>query len=272
MSEPRITRRRFLTLLPAALLAALGGKMYWNVYRPVVSRHRIEVAGLARPLRAVQLSDLHYGPYIGEESLDAWAELAAAENPDLILITGDFVDHWLDSDLAPLGRALARLRAPLGIWGVWGNHDRVRFPDIHVLQHVLEDAGIQLLTNQGQMVRDDFYLAGVDDLLTATPDLRAALTDQPRAAASMLLSHNPDLLPYVPEDVGVTLCGHTHGGQVVLPYLGAPVTSSRFGQQFLSGWVFAPARAFVSRGLGATLLPIRLDCPPELAVIDLLPG
>jgi predicted MPP superfamily phosphohydrolase len=87
----------------------------------------------------------------------------------------------------------------------------------------------------------------------------------------VLLSHNPDLLPRVPERVGLTLSGHTHGGQVVLPLLGAPHSGSSFRGRFLSGVVRGPALGYVSRGLGATTLPLRVWCPPELAILELTP-
>lgn len=89
----------------------------------------------------------------------------------------------------------------------------------------------------------------------------------------MLLTHNPDLLPRVPASVGLTLCGHTHGGQVRLPLLGAVTVPSRYGTRFLEGWVWGGgARGFVSRGLGVTGLPVRNLCPAQLHVFTLLPG
>ena len=79
------------------------------------------------------------------------------------------------------------------------------------------------------------------------------------------------MLPEVPTDVGLTLSGHTHGGQVVLPGLGALQTSSRYGDRFLAGWVQGPARGYVSRGLGVTSIPVRINCPAELTILDLMP-
>src|SRR6056297_2291592 len=113
--------------------------------------------------------------------------------------------------------------------------------------------------------------AKVDATLAEAPDLPAALRDRPADAACILASHNPDLLPEVPVSVSLTLSGHTHGGQVVLPFIGPPFTSSRYGRRFASGWVRGPALGYVSRGLGFGLVPIRVNCPAELTILELAP-
>ena len=237
---------------------------------PEVSRHRVPLKGLARPLRVVQMSDLHTGLYIHEETLKRWVALANAQRPDLIVVTGDFVDRFSLNPLPGLGRALARLRAPLGVWGVWGNHDRWRFRDVGPLLGALDAANIRILNNDGVRLRDDFYLAGVDDVLEGSPNLTKALRNLPEDAASLLMLHNPDFLPHVPARVGLTLSGHTHGGQIKAPLYGAIFTSSDYGKRYAEGWV--RENAYVSRGLGVTVLPFRLDCPPELVVMDLKPA
>ncbi len=234
---------------------------------PEVSRYRVPLKRLARPLRVVQMSDLHTGLYIHEETLKRWVALANAQRPDLVVITGDFVDRFSLNPLPGLGRALAKLRAPLGVWGVWGNHDRWRFRDIGPLLRTLQSANIRILNNDGVRLRDDLYLAGVDDVLEGSPNLRRALQNLPENASSLLMLHNPDFLPHVPTRVGLTLSGHTHGGQIKAPLYGAIFTSSDYGKRYAEGWV--KENAYVSRGLGVTVLPFRLDCPPELVVMDL---
>jgi predicted MPP superfamily phosphohydrolase len=113
----------------------------------------------------------------------------------------------------------------------------------------------------------------VDDFKMGRPDLAATLQGIPSGIATLLLTHNPDQLPELARDqVSLALAGHTHGGQVRLPLVGALITSSDSGQRFAQGWVDDPVRAYTSRGLGVTALPVRLFCPPELAVFDLQPG
>lgn len=273
MSRSRpLSRREFLALLGAGALSFLGGSVAGEVYRARVTRHRLALPRLRAPLRVVQLSDLHYGPFIREGSVRAWAAQAQAEAPDLVVITGDVVDQELRHPLGPLTEALAGLSAPLGVWACLGNHDRVRFRDLRPLEEALAGAGIPLLVNRGVSLRDDLYLAGVDDYGTGTPSLEAALYDLPAGAASIVLCHQPDYLPEMPFGVDLTLVGHTHGGQVKLPFVGALYTSSRFGDLYAEGWVRQPDKVYVSRGLGVSMLPVRLNCPAELAVFDLEPA
>ena len=99
-----------------------------------------------------------------------------------------------------------------------------------------------------------------------------ALAERPPAAPTLLLSHNPDLLPLVPNGVDLTLCGHTHGGHVRLPGIGPIVTSSAYGRRFAAGWVRTPALGYVSRGPGVGVLPVRWDCPPEVTLLTLSPA
>ncbi|PYE55795.1 metallophosphoesterase [Deinococcus yavapaiensis] len=276
------TRRRLLRAI------ALGGAAFAavpivNTYRFEVSRHRVSLAGLTAPLRVAHLSDLHFGPFIREGSVRAWVDATLRERPDLIVITGDFFDHLFRGDGAPLLRLLARLSAPLGVFGVWGNHDNAIFgfdengifhPDWRERRtnwgRALRASGVRILLNEGVRVRSDLYLAGIDDERTGWPDLARALAGR-RGETVLLLSHTPDALPSVPSNVALTLCGHTHGGQVKLPVVGPLVTSSRYGRRFAEGFVRAPALGFVSRGLGVSNLPLRLDCPAEVAMLELTP-
>ncbi|UCH27701.1 MAG: metallophosphoesterase [Trueperaceae bacterium] len=265
------TRKRVLIPIAMKVGQLFSKTLVGGAYRFGITRHRVPTDRLTHPLKLVQLSDLHFGPFHQRKSLDAWVDATLAEAPEVIVVTGDFIDHLSGADLEPLASALKKLRAPLGVWGVWGNHDRSRAPHIQTLEQVLDRSGIKILNNRGVLLRNDLFLAGVDDFHNGRPDLELALGARPTDAACILLSHNPDLLPQVPASVGLTLCGHTHGGQIKLPLIGPPLTSSRYGKRFAEGWVEAAAPAYVSRGLGTSMLPIRFNCPPELSVLELLP-
>ena len=238
-----------------------------------VVRERAVLPGLRAPLRVAWLTDLHHGDHVRTASVRAWVDAALGEAPDVVLLGGDLVDQTpgVDADES-LFAELARLRAPFGVLAVAGNHDHGRFRGIRPIAERLRGAGIDLLVNRGLALRGDLYVAGLDDLRNGRPDLGAALRGRPTAGATLLASHNPDVLPDVPIDVGLTLSGHTHGGQVVLPGVGALQTSSRYGDRFLAGWVEGPARGYVSRGLGVTSLPVRINCPAELTILDLAPA
>ncbi len=272
------SRRDFLLSLVASGAALLTGHVAGNVYHAGVSRHRLSLPRLQKPLRVAQLSDLHYGPYIHEGSVRAWVRQTQAENPDLIVVTGDVVDKDLKRPLEPLVAALSGLGAPLGVWACLGNHDnaRFRFGALRDLAAALAEAGVTLLIDEGHLVRNDLYLAGVDDLEVGRPNLEAALRGAPGDAATLLLCHQPDFYLRMRVHVDLTLSGHTHGGQVRLPGVGALYTSSCYGERYLEGWAPPPnpdfGKAYVSRGLGVSLLPLRFNCPAELAVFDITPG
>ncbi len=269
-------RRNFLTRATAVAVAAAAGSAGAQVagtYHFEVVRERAVLAGLRAPLRVALLTDLHHGQYVRTPSVRAWVDAALDETPDLVLLGGDLVDQTPGADPdEDLVAELARLRAPLGVLAVAGNHDHGRFRGIEPFAAQLRGAGVEVLVNRGITVRDDLHVAGLDDLRNGRPDLGAALRERSATGATVLVSHNPDVLPDVPLDIGLTLAGHTHGGQVVLPGVGALYTSSRYGDRFLAGWVEGPARGYVSRGLGVTSIPVRINCPAELTVLDLVPA
>lgn len=286
-----LTRRRVLKLLLGGGLgmAALGGAAVAQGYGLGVTRHQLALRGLRQPLSVAFLTDLHYGAYIGPGSVRKWVEATQALRPDLILLGGDQLDSRMDTTPAPLLAELGQLRAPLGVYAVWGNHDYGSFgqyqgrqygparADWHAKRDELERAfgaaGITMLRNRGVALRDDLYLGGTDDLWRGDLDIRATLAGAGNRT-KLLLSHNPDILPQLPPGIAFSLCGHTHGGQVRLPLLGAPVVPSDYGQKYAMGWVSDAHGnpAYVSRGLGMSGLPIRNLCPPEIAFFQLGPG
>lgn len=296
-SSVPVTRRRVLRGLlgGGAALGALGGVGAAQAYTFGVTRGRAGLPGLRSPLRAAFLTDLHYGLYVGAGQVRAWVDAANAERPDLVLLGGDFLDISSHEHPAALFPELARLRAPLGVFGVWGNHDYDSFgrsatrrggparPDWEARQGELTAefarAGVTVLVDAGRAVRDDLWLCGVDDYwqgdVASRPSLagaraRAALAGAGERA-TLLLSHNPDVLPELPARVGLTLCGHTHGGQIRLPVVGALRVPSRYGQRYAMGWVRGAyeSPAYVSRGLGTSGVPLRNLCEPEVTLLTL---
>ncbi len=268
-----MSRRTFLKVLGAGLVGALAAPAVAATYDFVIEAVEIGIEGLEAPLRAAWLSDMHYGPYIRGGSIATWVDATLAASPDLILLGGDQVDRFAPGDVAPLLDQLGRLRAPLGVYAVRGNHDHARFPRaLEDFEAELTAVGVVTLVNQGRSVRDDLFLAGLDDYLRGEPRLDQALAQRPGGSPCLLMSHNPDVLPGVPPDVDLTICGHTHGGQVVLPFIGPLVTSSDYGSRFAAGHVESPVSGYVGRGLGVAHLPVRVNCPPELTLLTLTPA
>ncbi|KEF33947.1 metallophosphoesterase [Deinococcus sp. RL] len=290
-SPPDPGRRRFLRGLLGSTLAlgTLGGVGVAQAYDFGTVREEAALPGLRSPLRVAFLTDLHYGLYIFGRQVRGWVDTANAARPDLVLLGGDFLDVRPSADPAPLLTELARLRAPLGVYAVWGNHDYGSFGayDRGVLGQgvpgwaarrekvaaAFARAGITVLRNEGRAVRDDLWVGGVDDLWRGEPDVAAALAGAGEGQATLLLSHNPDVLPDLPRRVGLVLSGHTHGGQIRLPLLGAPVVPSKYGQRYAMGWVPGAhgTPGYVSRGLGVSGLPLRNLCPPEVTLLTLRP-
>lgn len=274
-SATKLSRRRFLKISGIGAFTALlaGGSVWANSYRLSVSHHTRQFKQLKAPLRIAQLSDLHFGRLVGEKTVATWVDATLVEQPDLILITGDIID-WSVKDTAPLIKQLSRLEAKHGVYGVWGNHDY----DLgrafkREFETQLNSIGITMLKNEGLSLRNDFYLAGLDDLWDGTPNVASALLPRADEQACLLMVHNPDILPELPKSIDLTLCGHTHGGQIKLPFIGAFHVPSAYGTRFVEGWIEEEATplAYVSRGMGMVSIPIRFLSQAELAIFDLVP-
>ncbi len=262
------------SIVAAPFLA--GGYGWASAYSFEISKHSFKMPQLQAPLKVVHMTDLHFGKFMFEREIRAWVNAANLEKPDLIVITGDIIDHAVTAKkLESLAFELGKLKAPLGVFATLGNHDYYyasgeRF-DANILIAQLERVGIKYLVNQGVSLRPDFYLAGVDDYWAGMVRIARAIENAAPEAALMLLSHNPDILPKVPKRVGLMLSGHTHGGQVRAPFGQGLACISKHGERYQMGFVTEKTSAFVSRGLGTTGIPIRTFCPAELVVLELVP-
>jgi predicted MPP superfamily phosphohydrolase len=269
---------RFFTLL-VALGLLLTGWAYWTaIADPVVREAHLALPGWpagAPPVRAVLLADLHVaGPDMPPARLARIVGQVNALRPDLVLIAGDFISdkrastrHYPQAEAAA---PLAGLRAPLGVFAVLGNHDHWR--DAAGARAALAAAHVRLLDNAAAPV-GPLALGGLDDAFTRHADLAATL-DAMRAlpGARILLSHSPDPFPSLPPDVGLMLAGHTHCGQVRLPFIGALKTMSAYGQRYACGLIREHGRTLiVTAGLGTSGLPLRLGGVPDLWLIRLGP-
>jgi len=156
--------------------------------------------------------------------------------------------------------------AVLGNHDSWFDHDRVRKALEANGVRMIEDTAVELQTEAGHV-----WFAGISDLWTERHDLRAALAAVTDDSPVVLLTHNPDVFPDVPPRVMLTLAGHTHGGQVLLPIVGRPVTPSRFGQRFAAGHVVEDGRhLYVATGIGTSIFPVRFRVPPAVVILSLV--
>ena len=248
--------------------------------RLVIQREKISLPlNLRGPLRIAILSDLHVGsPFNGIDHLKTIVDRTNAEKPDLICILGDLVIQGVRGgtfvDPETISAELGRLRAPSGVVAVLGNHDgwfdhnRVSDALTRNRINVIEDTAVKIETGAGAV-----WMAGVSDLWMGKHDLNAAMAAaKDDRAPIILMTHNPDVFPDVPARVSLTLAGHTHGGQVRLPFLGRPIVPSRFGERYAAGFVTEGGRhLFVATGIGTSILPVRFRVPPSIAVLTIDP-
>lgn len=224
-------------------------------------------------LRIAFVSDVHAGSFLDEDDLCGIFARIAEQAPDLVLFGGDLI-NTRERELLLFRRPLQLLRPPLGLFAVPGNHDHFWGPDIGLWEAFLHEHGVVVLRDRGHRIEhggSSLWLCGVDDLTEGTPDLPRALAGRRAGEPAILLSHHPDFFfEAAAVDVDLTLAGHTHGGQVRL--LGkAPIHHSRFGYE--RGWFEENGcRLYVGRGVGVTLLPIRVDAAPEVPVFTVRAG
>jgi predicted MPP superfamily phosphohydrolase len=272
----------FLTLLAAVLIGggAFAVKAFWIEPRSlVITRADIELPQWpegAHTLKVAVLADIQAaGPHVTAERVAEVVAQINAQEPDLIVLLGDYVSQMRlsTSHVPPKATAavLARLRAPLGVHAVLGNHDW--WLDGRYVRRLLEEAGIEVYDNEARAIDGGdgrhLWIAGLADLSSRTVDLPGTLAQITDDAPVILLSHSPDVFPEVPARVALTLAGHTHGGQVNLPYLGRLIVPSRFGQRYAYGHIIEGDRQmFVSSGIGNAILPARYGVPPEIVLLQ----
>jgi predicted MPP superfamily phosphohydrolase len=281
-----MNRRSFLTRARSVALGsvAAGGLVYpfleakWcRIVRQTIAVPNLHAA--FRGTRIALLTDIHHGPFVPLCYIQHVVAMANSLEPDLTLLAGDYV-HGHHSYVAPGINELGKLRAKLGRFAVRGNHDNHSYHGDHanLLNYssaALAEAGLSDLNNSGVWLERPgarLRICGVGDLWTDRQDPGAALGDATDRDAVVMLSHNPDFAEtLLDQRVGLILSGHTHGGQIVVPGLGAPIVPSRYGQKYLYGRVQGPScQVFVSRGVGTISPPVRFVCRPEVVLITLI--
>jgi hypothetical protein len=228
------------------------------------------------PLRLALVSDLHAGgPHVDPRMVERVVRRVNRERPQLALLLGDFVDREvaLGDEVPPeaVAAKLGELLAELGSVAVLGNHDW-RFGGERV-RAALEATGIRVLENDAVAIDAPdgrLWLAGVADQRLRRADVGEALEPIPDGEPVVLLTHNPDVFPSVPDRVALTVAGHLHGGQVGVPLLRRPVLPTAYGERFARGHVEEDGRhLYVTQGVGESGLPFRFAAPPEVVIVEL---
>jgi uncharacterized protein len=234
----------------------------------------IPVSGLPEAFdgfRIVQMSDFHLYPLTQPELVRRAVEISNGLDPDLVVLTGDYVWHEVEA-IHALMPILADLRASFGVYSIMGNHEL--WTDASVVQSAFEKQGMPLLVNQGVALHrgeEQIFLAGLDDGWSGHPDLDAALADAVPGETVVLLYHEPDLSEQIASDgrVAVQLAGHSHGGQIQLSP-GVPIYTPYLSWKYPQGlYRVGNLWLYTNRGIGVTNIPWRYNCPPEITLITL---
>jgi predicted MPP superfamily phosphohydrolase len=267
----RLTRRAALKGVLAGAVGAVGGTAAYGV---VYERHHLgateatlTVSGLPPALTGVRIAlmtDIHHSALVSADDVRAAVDLALSLKPDLIVLGGDYVTFQDRSYMGPVAELLAPLHAPQGVFAILGNHD-----DDKYMPAELERRGFTVLKDRCARVElrgEALELAGIRFWTRRTSEVEQVLKHS--RGTVLLLAHDPRRLTEAAElNVPAVLSGHTHGGQVVLPGVGA-LAKARFpilqglGRQ-------ANTSIFVSRGIGTVYVPVRINCPPEVALVTL---
>jgi predicted MPP superfamily phosphohydrolase len=263
----RIVTRLFTATCLGAGLYAWAVEPFWLE----VTRHTLALPAVGA-LRIVHLSDLHTSG-MGRLERRMLDRLAAAR-PDIVVITGDVLATGRRRSLSPaeqraVQEVLSKLQAPLGVFAVPGNWEYWR--GLEDPTPLFAGAGVRLLRNGAAEVRRGLWIVGVDDACAGRADVDAAFAGMPADATVIALMHSPSPFPRVAPRAPLVLAGHSHGGQVRLPFLGALWLPPETGR-FVQGWYTSgSSRLYVSRGVGTSIFRLRFLCRPEIAVIDVRP-
>ncbi|QIZ07282.1 metallophosphoesterase [Priestia megaterium] len=281
------TRRSFLKRTLGSFLTVLGlssgGYLYANRIEP--SLLDIQELQIKHPLipnsfdgiKMIQFSDTHLGFQYNLHQFNQLVKKINSLKPDIILFTGDLMDEPNQyTEINKLMTILKKLQAPLGKYCIFGNHDHGGYGS-DIYRYIMETTDFSVLLNDSAPIKlsdgSIIYLLGIDDAMLGNPNLPLTLKNVPKNSFKILLSHAPDLAETASlYPVQWQLSGHSHGGQIKIPFLGALVTPP-FGQIYPEGLYSIgehnPLSLYVNRGIGTTRLPFRFMSKPELTVFTL---
>jgi predicted MPP superfamily phosphohydrolase len=274
----RLSRRQFLGGLAATpLLAVSGVSAYARLVEPYsywISETDIFIRNLPERFenfRLTQLTDIHHSRILGIDEIRRVVALAQETKPDMFVLTGDYTTSYRRF-IEPCAEALGSLNAPEGVWAVLGNHDHYTDPELTT--RALQRRHIAVLNNAHTTLQrgpDALQLSGIDDWTWNAVDWPGAFSGLKPDTPTILLSHQPTVLDLEQtQNVSLILSGHTHGGQVRLPFVGAPARFATNDLKYDRGlFRRGGTQLYVSSGTGVIGLPVRLGVRPEIAVVRL---
>jgi predicted MPP superfamily phosphohydrolase len=266
------------------LLLVCASCLVWGFFiepnRLVVNHSTIQIDNWPRQLSGLRIAligDLHTdNRFIDEAKLRRIVALTNAEQPDLIVLLGDYIQggrrqnpNLVEPEVT--AAVLKDLRAPVGVFAILGNHDW--WYNGAKVRRAFEAAGIPVLENEVAEVKwrgQSIWLVGLADLWTRPQHLEETIAKAPANSTIIALTHNPDIFPELPARVPLLLAAHTHGGQVNLPLIGTPIVPSHYGPKYTAGHVFENGHhLFVTTGIGTSIMRVRFRVPPEIAILSI---
>jgi uncharacterized protein len=231
--------------------------------------------------KIVQLSDVHLGENYSLQQLEEVVCIVNEQDADLVMFTGDLIDHFGQyREVQKIAPILSRIKAPIGKFAIYGNHDHGGGGS-RAYKEIMKNAGFDLLVNDIRRVsiseETKVNIVGLDDLLLGKIEIENTLKHIKKEEFTLVLAHEPDVADKVKEyPVHLQLSGHSHGGQIQLPFIG-PIITPKYAEKYVDGLYTLQGKVqqlqlYVNRGLGTTRLPFRFLCKPEITVLTLKKG
>jgi len=282
--EQTCTRRSFIKngifLLVGSILFTSVGYTYARLVEPrrlIINKHTIYHPLIPKEfdgVRLVQFSDIHLGHYFDLKRLDEIAEKINQLSPDIVLFTGDLI-HEPNKfpNIEQVIPILSKIKAPLGKFGIYGNHDHGGY-GTEIFLNLMKKSGFKLLVNEHALIKlgdkSKIAISGLDDMLLGKPDFFAMTNNIPPETYTIALIHEPDGANVTASyPVHLQLSGHSHGGQIQLPFWGPLITPPLATQYYEGFYKVGDLTLYVNRGVGTTRIPFRFLSVPELAVFTL---
>lgn len=274
---------RILLIFILLSIMAIGYAFFIEPQLLIVRDHTMKAAGApenagqaSAELKVVQISDIHISKDYGEQQLDRLVEKVNGIKPDIIVFTGDLYDNYsIYGAQDEVGKKLNGLKAEYGKYAIWGNRDYGGGAS-RIYENLMNEAGFRLLKNEALKIKTEgghfVSLGGVDDFLLGNPKLAETADDMPDADYKILLMHEPDKAMEIKDgDVDLILTGHSHGGQVRIPFM--KVITTALAEKYISGFYNinpdTGLRLYVNTGLGTTRIPARFLVPPSISVFHI---
>ncbi len=270
-NKVRIKSGCVTTAIIMALVAIPVACVVWAVfvepYWIQITRHKVVVdnyPSTLAPITIVQMTDQHCGPYIGANDIRRTVYMSNAQSPDIVVLTGDFVSRTA-ANAGFCAEALSGLKSRKGVYFILGNHDYSEGSE--TVTAALVDKGFVPITNTSRQVFPGVYLIGIDDFWNGRPDVTRAFAGVPPGRVNLVISHSPKIFPEINDRDCTVFVGHTHGGQVVIPFIPRNKIIGLRGWKYISGWYQeGNSRMYVNRGIGMVSPPVRFGVRPEISV------